>query len=427
VAIAHAFYERAVASIDAVAWRGIMPGLERTRALLAVLGNPHVGLRGTLVGGTNGKGSVCALVDSVCRAAGLHTVLLTKPHLVSYCERYVHDGEMISEAGFADLIGHVTSQARELPEELQPTAFEMLTAAGILFAKQSQPDLVVCEVGLGGRLDSTNVLDLDVNVITNVALDHQEHLGPTVSDIAREKAQIIKPGSVAVTAARPPALEVIQARANSVSAPLTVVNPGGAALGRRGVEVTARFAGSDVGVASPLIGAFQVGNVAAAVAVCDALRSRGFAITVNDVVHGCAQAHWPGRMQWFDSRPAVLIDGAHNPAGMAAMTQSVPGLAGDRTTVALFAAMHNKDVHAMAGILSGIINDIVVTAPEVERATPPAELALMFSPPATAVAGSREALNVAREHAGADGLVVVCGSLYLAGEVLSVLSSEDGL
>src|SRR5438132_3642817 len=206
-----------------------MPGLERTRALLAVLGNPHVGLRGALVGGTNGKGSVCTLVDSVCRAAGLHTVLLTKPHLVSYCERYVRDGEMITEAGFADLIGGVTSQARELPEELQPTAFEMLTAAGILFAKQSQPDLVVCEVGLGGRLDSTNVLDLDVNVITNVALDHQEHLGSTVSDIAREKAQIIKPGSVAVTAARPPALEVIQARADSVGAPLTVVNPDGAA------------------------------------------------------------------------------------------------------------------------------------------------------------------------------------------------------
>jgi dihydrofolate synthase/folylpolyglutamate synthase len=427
VAIAHDLYERAVAAIDAVSWRGIMPGLERTRALLAVLGNPHTGLRGALVGGTNGKGSVCALVDSVCRAAGLRTVLLTKPHLVSYCERYVRDGEMISEAAFAELIGHVTSQARELPEELQPTAFEMLTAAGILFAQQSQPDLVVCEVGLGGRLDSTNVLDLDVNVITNVALDHQEHLGPTVSDIAREKAQIVKPGSVAVTAARPPALEEIQARADSVGAPLTVVNPQGAALGRRGVEVTATFAGRDTRVASPLIGAFQVGNVATAVAVCDALRSRGFAITVDDVARGCAEANWPGRMQWVDSQPAVLIDGAHNPAGMAAMTQSVPELAGDRTRVALFAAMHNKDVHAMAGILSGITNDIVVTAPQLERATPPAELALMFSPPATAVTGSREALRVAREHAGTNGLVVVCGSLYLAGEVLTVLRDEDSL
>ena len=427
MAIGHDVYERAVAAIDAVAWRGIMPGLERTRALLAVLGNPQAGLRGALVGGTNGKGSVCALVDSVCRAAGLHTVLLTKPHLVSYVERYVRDGRAISEATFADLITHVTSRARELPEELQPTAFEMLTAAGILFASQGQPDLVVCEVGLGGRLDSTNVLDLDVNVITNVALDHQEHLGPTISDIAREKAQIIKPGSVAVTAARPPALEVIQARAESVGAPLTTVNPEGAALGRHGVEVTANFASSDVRVRSPLIGAFQVGNVATAVATCDALRGRGFAISADDVVRGCATVRWPGRMQWFDSRPAVLIDGAHNPAGMEAMTQSVPELGAGRKIVALFAAMHNKDVRTMADILSRLTDDIVVTAPVVERATPADELAQLFSPPAIPIAGSREALGVARERAGEYGLVVVCGSLYLAGEALSLLSGEDGL
>jgi dihydrofolate synthase / folylpolyglutamate synthase len=427
MAVSRDVYDRAVAAIDAVAWRGIMPGLERTRALLAVLGNPQTGLRGALVGGTNGKGSVCALVDSVCRAAGLRTVLLTKPHLVSYVERYVRDGQAISEANFAELIDEVTSRARELPEELQPTAFEMLTAAGILFASRSRPDVLVCEVGLGGRLDSTNVLDVDVNVITNVALDHQEHLGPTITDIAREKAQIIKPGSVAVTAAHPPALEVIQERAGSVGAPLTVVHPDGVALGRHGVDVTTNFAGNAVRVHSPLIGAFQVGNVATAIATCEALRGRGFAITADDVVRGCATVSWPGRMEWFDSRPAVLIDGAHNPAAMEAMTQSLPELAAGRKTVALFAAMHNKDVRTMAGILARLIDDIVVTAPEVERATPAAELAQFFSPPAIPVAGARGALGVARERAGNDGLVVVCGSLYLAGEVLTVLRGEDGL
>src|SRR2546428_4056902 len=153
-----------------------MPGLERTRALLSALGNPERGLRGVLVGGTNGKGSVWALIDAVCRQAGLRTVLLTKPHLHSYCERIVRDGLAIPENEFSDAVGAQVEAARGLPDELQPTGFEMLTAAGILVASRARADIVVCEVGLGGRLDSTNVLDLGVAVLTNVALDHQEYL-----------------------------------------------------------------------------------------------------------------------------------------------------------------------------------------------------------------------------------------------------------
>ena len=168
-------YERSLASIEAVSWRGIRPGLERTEALLAELGNPHLGLRGALVAGTNGKGSVCAVIDSVARAAGLHTVLLTKPHLASYRERIVIDGELIGEAQFVTLVDDVARAAASLPEPLQPTGFEMLTAAGILCAARESAELLVCEVGMGGRLDSTNVLDLGVAVVTNVALDHREH------------------------------------------------------------------------------------------------------------------------------------------------------------------------------------------------------------------------------------------------------------
>jgi dihydrofolate synthase / folylpolyglutamate synthase len=418
-------YARAVATLDAVAWRGIMPGLERTRALLAALGNPHLGLRGVLVAGTNGKGSVCATVDAVCRAAGHRSVLLTSPHLQSYTERIVREGEPVSEAEFATLVGTVDEAGQALPEELQPTGFEVLTAAGILAARQADAEVLVCEVGLGGRLDSTNVLDLGVAAVTNVALDHQDLLGSTIPEIAREKAAIIKPGNLAVTAAAEPALTVVRARATEVGATLTVVGGdvafSGRSAGMAGVTVDTLFDGRPVSLRSPLRGEFQVANVATAVAICDALRESGIAIDAADVAVGTAGVHWPGRMDWIDGTPPVLIDGAHNPAGMAAMVASARDLIGGRRCVAIFAAMRNKDFASMAAALSELTSEIVVTAPAVERASPPADLSRLFDPPAEIAADVATALERARTRAGRDGVVVVCGSLYLAGEVLGLL------
>jgi dihydrofolate synthase / folylpolyglutamate synthase len=418
-------YDRAVATLDAVAWRGIMPGLERTRALLAALGDPQIGLRGALVAGTNGKGSVCATVDSVCRAAGHRSVLLTSPHLQSYCERIVRDGAPISETEFGALVDSVREVAEALPEELQPTGFEVLTAAGILAARRADADVLVCEVGLGGRLDSTNVLDLGVAVLTNVALDHQDLLGDTIPEIAREKAAIIKPGNHAVTGAVEPALTVVEARAADVGAALTVVGRdvpfSGHAAGLRGVEVHTSFAGQPVSVTAPLRGEFQVANIATAVAVCDALRTTGIPIDAAAVVGGCATVRWHGRMDWIDGEPPILIDGAHNPAGMAAMVSSARGLIGSRQCVAVFAAMRNKDVVSMAAGLRELTADIVVTAPAVDRAMRPDDLARLFDPPAIVALGVEHALRQARHLAGEAGVVVVCGSLYLAGEALGLL------
>lgn len=418
-------YDRAVATLDAVAWRGIMPGLERTRALLAALGNPQTGLRGVLVAGTNGKGSVCATVDAVCRAAGHRSVLLTSPHLQSYTERIVRDGAPISETEFGVLIDTVREAAEALPEELQPTGFEVLTATGILAARRARTDVLVCEVGLGGRLDSTNVLDLGVAVVTNVALDHQDLLGDTIPEIAREKAAIIKPGNRAVTGAVEPALAVIRARSADVGSELVVVGQdvpfSGHAAGLRGVEVETRFAGQPVSVTAPLRGEFQVANIATAVAVCDALRATGIQIDAAALQQGCATVRWQGRMDWIEGVPPILIDGAHNPAGMAAMVSSARALIGSRHCVAVFAGMRNKDVRSMAARLRELTADIVVTAPAVERATPPADLADLFDPPAAIATDVESALRLARQRAGHDGVVVVCGSLYLAGEALGLL------
>src|SRR3984957_1194820 len=418
-------YDRAVATLDAVAWRGIMPGLERTRALLAALGNPQTGLRGALVAGTNGKGSVCATVDSVCRAAGYRSVLLTSPHLVSYTERIVRNGVPISEAEFGALVSRVWEAAEALPEELQPTGFEVLTAAGILAARRADAEVLVSVVGLGGRLDSTNVLDLGVAVVTNVALDHQDLLGDTIPEIAREKAAIIKPGNRAVTGAVEPALAIVRTRAAEVGATLAVVGGdvpfSGHASGLHGVEVETRFAGQPVSVKAPLRGEFQIANIATAVAVCDALRESGLAIDASALVRGVATVRWQGRMDWIEGEPSVLIDGAHNPAGMAAMVASARDLIGSRRCVAVFAAMRNKDAASMAAGLHQLTAEVIATAPAVERATPPEDLARLFDPPALVAPDVESALRQARALAGPEGVVVICGSLYLAGEALGLL------
>jgi dihydrofolate synthase/folylpolyglutamate synthase len=189
----------------------------------------------------------------------------------------------------------------------------------------------------------------------------------------------------------------------------------------RGVVVETLFNGRPTSVHAPLRGAFQVANVATAVAICDALRATGFALDAQAVARGCAPVRWPGRMDWIDGDPPLLIDGAHNPAGMSAMVTSARELIGPRRCVAIFAAMRNKDVESMAAGLSGLTREIVVTAPVVERATPPADLARLFDPPAEVAADVKTALDRARRLAGHDGVVVVCGSLYLAGEVLELL------
>jgi dihydrofolate synthase/folylpolyglutamate synthase len=287
--------------------------------------------------------------------------------------------------------------------------------------------VLVCEVGLGGRLDSTKVLDLGVAAVTNVALDHQDLLGSTIPEIAREKAAIIKTGNLAVTAAAEPALSVVRARASEVGATLTVVGGdvafSGRSAGMAGVAVDTLFDGRPISLRSPLRGDFQVANVATAVAICDALRESGIAIDAADVAVGAAGVRWRGRMDWIDGTPPLLIDGAHNPAGMAAMVASARDLIGGRRCVAIFAAMRNKDFASMAAALGELTKEIVVTAPAVERASPPADLSGLFDPPAEIAADVTTALERARSGAGRDGVVVVCRSLYLAGEVLGLLGA----
>jgi dihydrofolate synthase/folylpolyglutamate synthase len=401
---------------------GIVPGLERTRWLLDQLGNPHHSLHGVLVAGTNGKGSVSALVESMARAAGRRTALLAKPHLVRWGERIVLDGAPLDDLAFATLAEEVLDAAGGAAAEEHPTQFEMLTVMGLLAAARHEAQTVVCEVGMGGARDSTNVCDLGGCVITNVSLDHREWLGDTVAEIAAEKAGIIKVGNWAISAASEPARSVIAAQAQRVGAGLWLLQAGrdwqGATRGRQGAEVDLISAsGFRLHCDTRLMGQVQIENLAVAAATALML-----GIGDGAIVAGAAGARWPGRLQWVEGTPPLLLDGAHNEAAMAALSAGVPDLAEGRRVVAVFGAMADKDLEAMLPHLRAMAEEVVLTSVGSARAASAGDLAAMLREgvPIEPVAA---AVDEARRLAGPAGLVVVCGSLALVGAVLDGLST----
>jgi len=434
----------ALARLDAAGRFGIVPGLERTRWLLDHVGNPHLGLSGVLVAGTNGKGSVAALLEAMARAAGRRTALLAKPHLVRWGERIVLDGEPMDDGRFAALAREVLDAADQAPSREHPTQFEILTVMGFLAAARHRAGTVVCEVGMGGRLDSTNVADLGGCVVTNVALDHREWLGDTVEAIAAEKAGIVKTGDWVVTAATEPARSIIAERARTAGAPLRVLEAGadwrGTGRGRAGVEVELDPAGtgargpasggggSDPGAAppprlhcrSPLCGRVQEENLAVAAATAILLR-----IPEPAIVAGAASVRWPGRLQWIEGTPPLLLDGAHNPAALAALQPEVAELARGRRVIAVFGAMADKQLGEMLPLLPAMAGEVVLTSIGGERAASAAALAVML-PGGVVVEPVTAALAEARRRAGPSGLVLVCGSLALVGRVLAQLEPAVG-
>jgi dihydrofolate synthase/folylpolyglutamate synthase len=416
-------YQGALDALDGLEGRGMKLGLERIEALLAALDEPQRGLNGVLVAGTNGKGSVCALVDSMAGAAGLRTVMLTKPHLVSWCERIALDGAPIAEQGFADLIERVLAAAAGLAGDLsRPTVFEVVTAAGIVAAHDARPDLVICEVGLGGRLDSTNVLDLGVAVVTGIAVDHTAELGRNLAGIAAEKAAIIKPGNDVVTGAEGGALDVIREAAQRARASSFTAVMGDDALwrgverGRAGVSV--EMSNLPAPLVAPLIGNFQLRNLAVAAHTALALTRRGIRIPDTALVEGAANVRWPGRMQWIDGSPSLLIDGCHNTEAVGAMVEAARPLCDGHHVVVVFGAMADKELGEMLDALRPLTADVVFTAPATPRAAPAADLARRWGEPARTAPDVAAALATATTWAGSGGVVVACGSLYIAGEAL---------
>ena len=400
---------------------GVKLGLERVRALLQALGNPEAGMRGVLIAGTNGKGSTSAMVASILGAAGLRAGLMPSPHLSSYRERIQVDLEPISEREFANSVAAVRPAADGLPAGLgRPTEFEILIAVGVLHLAP-RVDRFVCEVGLGGRLDATNVLDLGVAAVTNVSLDHQAQLGATIPAIAVEKAGIVKPGNRVVTGCEGDALTVIEAACSERDAPLwrlgREVRVHSRSLGWGGVELDVNGPGFEHrNLRVSLLGDHQARNAAVAVACAEAMGDA----TPASVRAGLARTRWPGRLEVVAESPRVVLDGAHNPAAMRALTETLGPLLGRSPLVAVFGAMADKALPELLGELRRLQPALVLTTAAASaggRAAPAGRLAEIYGPGATAVPDAQTALAQALESAGPSGTVLVCGSLYLVGEL----------
>ena len=429
-------YHAAVRALSARGRFGIRLGLGRTRALLHELGDPQRSLRGALVGGTNGKGSVLAIAGSALRAAGFRVGSTPKPHLVSYRERLEIDGRPIDPVTFAWLVDEVLEVAERVERRHgPPTEFELLTAMLFRWFAEERVEVALVEVGLGGRLDATHAWDGGVAAITNVALDHMAWLGDTIPAIAREKAAIIERGDRAVTGASGEALDVIRRRARRVGAPLTEVgSPQLLGWDRDGIDVQLRSLGP---TRVSLRGRHQADNAAVADAVLDALQVAGIATVPADARRrGYGSATWPGRLELLrvEGRD-VLLDGAHNPAGAAALATALddlrPFLAGSGETpptavTLVHGSMADKDVSGIVTALgsAAALRGATVIATQVtgERAMSADEVAAQWraggSEAATEVVPDiGRALDRALEVAGrAGGPLVVAGSLYLVGE-----------
>jgi dihydrofolate synthase/folylpolyglutamate synthase len=393
---------------EALAWLygtqrfGIKLGLENVQRLLRELKLPGKNQRIIHVAGTNGKGSICAMIDSICRAQGYRTGLFTSPHLVSFRERLRVNSEMIGEQEVAAGLSTIRGAIRDW--DPHPTFFEITTALALDHFKKRDCQLIVLETGLGGRLDATNALTPIVSVITPIGYDHQAWLGNTLEEIASEKAGIIKPHIPVVSAQQePPAEKVIRGRAAECEAPLEfVAEP----------YTTTSLA---------LAGAHQKQNAALAIA---ALRSGGIAIDEDAIVHGLANVRWPARFQRWDER--TIVDGAHNPAGAQVLAETWRELFGDERATIILAVLRDKHVAGILCALAPIAQRVILPRVRTERALPASDLAQTISSITPTLQYSMApsfsaALDVAR---AASDRILITGSLHFAGEALATLDGN---
>jgi dihydrofolate synthase/folylpolyglutamate synthase len=416
--------------------------LDHIRVLAEALGNPQRRFASVLIAGTNGKGSTAATLASILQNAKHRTGLYTSPHLQRINERICVNSEQISDPELAEIHGRVDSIAADLVAQGKlpqpPSFFEMLTAMTFEYFASVGVEIAVLEVGMGGRLDATNIVDPCVSVITDVALDHQQFLGNTISEIAKEKAGIIrKSGTVVMLPQHPEANDVlgnivIERNARAVSAVEYVpdVSPAGNAIANQvhteGYLLT--VLGQEITVASPLLGRHQLRNTALAIAAAAELNRSGFEVTAANIEEGIRNTRWPGRLQLIAGSPRILLDVAHNPAGAWALRSALSSYFQDVPTTILFGAMRDKAIAEMTQILFPLAQRVIATQPANPRAATPQEVAELAAPTGADLlceAQVEAALQKARAVTPAHGVVVVTGSIYLVGAVMGMLEKTS--
>ncbi len=419
--------------------------LAHMRVLLAALGDPQNKVRSVLIAGTNGKGSTAATLASILRAAGHKTGLYTSPHLVSINERIRIDGRQITHEEFAAAHERVEAVAANLVSAgslpWHPSFFEMLTAMAFLYFAEQQVEIAVLEVGMGGRLDATNVVEPLVSVIADISLDHQKFLGNTIAEIAQEKAGIIHPGGLLVTLPQHPQANdvigkaVMERNASAVSAvqymppvsPGAVGTPWESGSGARN-RYPLTVMGKEIVVDSPLVGRHQLRNIALAIAAAEQLDQLGIRVSADDIERGIRETQWPGRFQVIPataSSPEIVMDVAHNPAGAWALRSALSERYADRRITILFGVLRDKAVAEIAEILFPIADTVVATHVENPRSASPEEIIAAGARTGASIIAEGNfgrAMNIALELAfqNQSGLLVITGSIYTVGAALEV-------
>ena len=400
-------------------------GLQRIEILVRTLGNPEAGQRFIHVAGTNGKGSTCAMIANALRASGFRTGLFTSPHLIEPTERIQIDGEAVSEVQFTKAFEKVHACAEFLVNDnrldAHPSYFETVTAMALLIFRE-RCEMAVMEVGLGGRLDATNVIAPELSVITQVSFDHEVYLGTTLEAIAGEKAGILKPGVPLILAKQPLAAEeVIVRRARDLGC--TVIR----AEDAQAEDVRLHAFGSEFVLDGTrfecaLPGAHQVGNATVAV-----LASRKLGLPDAAIQDGLRTTVWPGRLERIRTKPDFILDGAHNPAGAAALATYIRAFYMDRPVWLVYGAMRDKAIEEITNLLFPLAQKVIVTAPDFARALrPEAILQITNHPSATTAANIAEAVYLANQ-APEDTAVFFTGSLFLVAEARGLLSRKAQL
>lgn len=422
-------YNEALEYLQGLTKFGINLGLGRINELLDRLGNPHEKLKVIHVGGTNGKGSTCAMLSSILKTAGCKVGTFTSPHLHSYTERYRLNGKEIHPGDVVALINrlrpHLESMVKEGFEH--PTEFEVSTAMAFCYFLDQQVDLLVLEVGLGGAIDSTNVVSKPlVSVITNVAMDHMDYLGHTIKDIAAVKAGLIKKGVPVVTAARNnEALEVIRQVASINNAPLVEVSrevtwQRTGSLNARGQQFTITGSrGSYKDLWLPLLGRHQLENAAVAIAVLELLIEAGYEIKIEHIKKGLATTSWPARLEVLGEEPLIILDGAHNYEGAKSLRQALDEYFPSRQIIMVLGMLADKERARVVNKLVPGARTVIVTRPNNPRAGNWQQLAEEVRPlvkDTRIVENIKEAIEQALAIANPAGLVCITGSLYMVAE-----------
>ena len=438
-------YKEALDWIHSTMRFGSRPGLERIGYLLRLLGNPESDCRYLHVAGTNGKGSVTAMIASALRACGYRTGMYISPYLEDFRERITLNGRMIPEEDLVKMVDEVRPQVQRMLSEGQehPTEFEVITALAFLYYRLQGCDYVSLEVGLGGRFDATNVVTPAVVTITTISFDHTDRLGNTLAQIAFEKAGIIKPGMPVVTGVtEEEPLSVIRRRAQELGAPLYVVStaPGADVTWR---EISRSMEGQVIdvfgpgfayeGLKVPLLGKHQQQNAALAVASLELARpdNRRKVLHLDRaaVAHGIATTVWPGRFEVLSRRPPVILDGAHNPGGARVLREAMEDVPRKRL-ICVFGMLGDKEYREVTATVAAMCDSVVVTRPDTPRSLDAAALAEEVRQYVSDVAiepDIRKAIDLALAKAGPEDAILCCGSLYLVGPARTHLRAKLGI